>query len=51
MARQVAVITAGKRYGSPERTDVVIEPLQQADSVVLPAQRDIEKKMASGGLL
>jgi Holliday junction resolvase RusA-like endonuclease len=49
--RQVAVITAGKRYGAPERTEVVIEPLQQADGIVLPAQRDIERKMATGAFI
>jgi Holliday junction resolvase RusA-like endonuclease len=45
---QVAVLTNGKRYGKPERVDVRVIPLDQAEDAITPGQRALEEKMASG---
>lgn len=45
---QVAVITVGKRYGAPERTEVTITELEQADDAITPGQRKLADDMASG---
>jgi Holliday junction resolvase RusA-like endonuclease len=47
---QVAVVTKGKRYGEPERVEVTIEALDQPPGARTPAQRDLEKRLALGGL-
>lgn len=46
---QVAVITCGKRYGSPARLDISVEPLAQTDAAVTPPQRALEAKVALEG--
>ena len=45
---QVAIVTTGKRYGHPERAEVVIEELPQLEDAKTPGQRLLEKRMASG---
>jgi len=46
---QIAVMTMGKRYGDPERTEVTIEALAQHPDAVPPGQRLLEKRVASEG--
>lgn len=38
-----------KRYGHPERTEISIEPLPQAEDAVTPGQRRLEKRVAVEG--
>ena len=45
---QVAVLTAGKRFGSPARVEVQIIPLSQDEAEITPGQRRLEADMASG---
>ena len=47
---QVAVVTKGKRYGRPARTEVTIEQLPQEAGTRTPAQAELESKLAAGGL-
>lgn len=46
---QVAVITCGKRYGSPARTDISVEALPQPEAAVTPGQRALEARVALEG--
>ncbi len=43
---QVAVITAGKRYGHPERIDVVVETLETLDVPATPGQQRLEQRIS-----
>lgn len=40
---------SAKRYGSPERTEITIEALPQAEDEVTPGQRRLEKRIATEG--
>lgn len=46
---QVAVITCGKRYGLPERTEIIVEALPQQDDERTPGQRSLERRVAEEG--
>jgi Holliday junction resolvase RusA-like endonuclease len=46
---QIAVITAGKRFGQPARLDVTIERLPQDRAAVTPGQRALEQRVAEEG--
>lgn len=43
---QVAVITSGKRYGSPARVEVTVEELEQEIGAETPGQLRLERKIA-----
>lgn len=45
---QVAIITVGKRYGSPERSEVTISAIEQADDAITPGQRKLTADMDTG---
>jgi Holliday junction resolvase RusA-like endonuclease len=46
---QVAVITAGKRHGSPERMEITVETLPQAEAGITPSQAALEHRVATEG--
>lgn len=47
---QIAVVTKGKRYGSPQRVEVTIELLDQPPGARTPGQRDLERRIAQEGV-
>jgi Holliday junction resolvase RusA-like endonuclease len=40
-----------KRYGSPERTVITVEVLDQPEGAVTPGQRDLERAAATGQMI
>jgi Holliday junction resolvase RusA-like endonuclease len=42
---------SAKRYGSPERTEITIEVLEQTEAQKTPGQRDLERAAATGQLI
>lgn len=40
-----------KRYGSPERTEITIEVLDQTEAQKTPGQRDLERAAATGQMI
>lgn len=47
----VGYAQSAKRYGSPERTEITIEVLDQLDAEKTPGQRDLERAAATGQLI
>lgn len=41
---------SAKRYGSPPRSDIVLELLSQSSDAITPAQRRLQKEQVSDGL-
>lgn len=46
---QVSIVTKQKRYGSPARIEITISALPQEEDEKTPAQRRLEKRVASEG--
>lgn len=42
---------SAKRYGSPERTEITIEVLDQTEAQKTPGQRDLERAAATGQMI
>lgn len=42
---------SAKRYGSPERTEITVEVLDQTDAQKTPGQRDLERAAATGQMI
>lgn len=47
----VGMAQSAKRYGSPERTEITVEVLEQTEAQITPGQRDLERAAATGQMI